>query len=332
MMTQDKKIIAEIGSVHDGSFGNALKLVEAVALCGADTVKFQTHIAQAETLENAPNPSYFSQESRYDYFNRTAFSIEQWKQIAQHSNKHNIQFISSPFSLEAVALLEEVGVSAYKIPSGEVSNLPLLELIADTGKPVYISSGMSDWSELDSALNVLQPLKQLTIMQCSSVYPCPIDKVGLNVIQEMQDRYGLPVGFSDHTAGQSAAIAAAALGAVAIEKHFTFSKLMYGSDAINSMEPPDFKQLCSNIKEVWSMLQNPVDKNSIDQYRSMKDVFEKSLVTAVPIACGEILTKDNLSFKKPGNGIPARKYRDYIGRKVKNNLPKDYQITESDLM
>lgn len=136
-------IIAEIGSVHDGSLGNALKAVEAAAACGADVVKFQTHIAEAETLADAPMPSYFKGEPRMVYFRRTAFSLPQWKQIAQHCVEHGVHFLSSPFSLEALDLLEEVGIEHYKIPSGETSNLPLLERVAATGKKVYLSSGMS---------------------------------------------------------------------------------------------------------------------------------------------------------------------------------------------
>src|SRR5579862_5092817 len=148
-------IIAEIGSVHDGSFGNAAKLIDAVAACNADIAKFQTHIAEAETLPNAPSPPYFTGEPRYDYFHRTAFSARQWEMLKRHCDERHIQFLSSPFSIPAVELLKNLGVARYKVPSGEVTNLPLLESVAQTGKPVILSSGMSSWAELDAAVDCI---------------------------------------------------------------------------------------------------------------------------------------------------------------------------------
>jgi N,N'-diacetyllegionaminate synthase len=324
-------IIAEIGSVHDGSIGNALKAVEAAAACGADVVKFQTHIAEAETLANAPMPSYFKGEPRMEYFRRTAFSLLQWKQIAQHCMEHKVRFLSSPFSLEAVDLLEEVGVELYKIPSGEVSNLPLLERVAATGKLVYLSSGMSNWAELDQAVAVLRKGGPLVVMQCSSAYPCPPERVGLNVMLEMQRRYDLPVGLSDHTLGHAACISAAALGAVVVEKHFTFSRLMYGSDARHSMEPAEFQAFCSHVKEAAVIFAHPVDKDDLQDYREMKRIFEKSVVTARAIAAGAVLQAADLAFKKPGDGIPAARHAELLGRQVRYALAQDHQITLEDL-
>lgn len=325
------RIIAEIGSVHDGSFGNALRLIDAAAEAGADTVKFQTHLAEAESLADAPSPGYFSDEPRLAYFRRTGFSPEQWRKLAAHAAAHRVTFLSSPFSLEAVDLLEGVGVQAYKVPSGEVSNIPLLERIAATGKPVLLSSGMSNWAELDAAVAALKPGGPVTILQCTSAYPCAPEQVGLNVIGEMRARYGLAVGFSDHTLGFAAALAAAAQGATVIEKHFTFSRLMYGSDAKNSMEPADFRVLCRSLHEVWAMLAHPVDKDDVAPYADMKRIFEKSVVTAAPVPAGAALTRELLAFKKPGDGIPARDYRRLIGRRAKRDLPADHKLTESDL-
>ena len=324
-------IIAEIGSIHDGSIGNALKAVEAAAACGADVVKFQTHIAEAETLADAPMPPYFKGESRMDYLRRTAFSLPQWKQLAQHCGEHGVRFLSSPFSLEAVYLLEEVGVELYKIPSGEVSNLPLLERVAATGKTVYLSSGMSDWAELDRAVEVLRKGGPLVVMQCSSAYPCAPERVGLNVMLEMQQRYGLPVGLSDHSLGYAACISAAALGATVVEKHFTFSRLMYGSDARHSMEPDEFKAFCSHVKESAIIRANPVDKNDLQDYRDMKRIFEKSVVTARAVQARQSLQFADLAFKKPGDGIPAARYTELLGRQVRHALTPDHKITWEDL-
>ena len=324
-------IIAEIGSVHDGSIGNAIKAVETVAACGASVAKFQTHIAEAETLADAPMPPYFMGEPRFDYFRRTAFSHAQWRQIAQHCVEHGVRFLSSPFSLEAVDLLEEVGVELYKIPSGEVSNLPLLERVAATGKPVYLSSGMSNWIELDLAVATLQKGGPLTVLQCSSAYPCPPEHVGLNVMLEMQERYKLPIGLSDHTLGHAAGISAAALGATVIEKHFTFSRLMYGSDAPHSMEPKEFKAFCSHVIEAAIIRANPVEKNDLRNYLDMKRIFEKSVVTARAIGAGQTLQLADLAFKKPGDGIPASRYKELLGREVRYALAPDHKFTREDL-
>jgi N,N'-diacetyllegionaminate synthase len=323
-------IIAEIGSVHDGSFGNAMRLIDAAAAAGADTVKFQTHIAEAETLASAPSPSYFSTEPRMAYFRRTAFSPEQWRALSQHAASLGVSFLSSPFSLEAVDLLEQVGVVAYKVPSGEVSNVPLLERLAGTGKHVLLSSGMSDWTELDRAVEVLRAAVPLTIMQCSSEYPCVPEHVGLNVLAEMRDRYELPVGFSDHTVGFAAPFAAAALGATVIEKHFAFSRLMYGSDAKHSMEPADFRVLCQGLRDIWTMRAHPVNKGDNTPYTDMKRIFEKSIVSARAIPAGATVTRDMLAFKKPGDGIPAANYPSFLGRRVRHPVAADHKFSEHD--
>lgn len=323
-------IIAEIGSVHDGSLGNALRLIDAAAEAGADTVKFQTHIAEAESLPNAPAPGYFSDEPRVAYFKRTGFTLEQWRRLARHAESCGVTFLSSPFAMEAVDLLEQVGVAAYKIPSGEVTNLPLLERIAETGKPTLLSSGMSDWGELDRAVAVLKPACDLTVLQCTSAYPCAPEHVGLNVIGEMRSRYGVTVGFSDHTLGCAAAFAAAALGATVIEKHFTFSRLMYGSDARHSMEPAEFRAFCVGLRDIWCMNACPVVKKDTAPYADMKRIFQKSIVTARALSAGAVLTRDMLAFKKPGDGIPAALYQSVLGRKLRAALPTDHQLSTQD--
>lgn len=325
------QIIAEVGSVHDGSFGNAGRLIEAAAACGVDAVKFQTHIAEAESLASAPSPGYFSAEPRLAYFARTAFTPAQWRDLKAICGRCGVAFLSSPFSLEAVDLLEEVGVASYKIPSGEVTNLPLLERVAASGKPVLLSSGMSDWQELDRAVECLGGGGPLTVMQCSSAYPCPPERVGLNVLAELRERYGLPVGFSDHSRGLAAALAAVALGASVIEKHFTFSRLMYGSDASNATEPDEFAELVAMIRELEAMLAHPVDKDDVTAYRDMKRIFEKSVVTARPVAAGTVLSDADLAFKKPGDGISAGRYRDVLGRRAARDLPADHQLAPGDL-
>lgn len=325
-------IIAEIGSVHDGSFGNACKLIEAAAECGADAVKFQTHIAEAESLPGAPAPSYFQGEARMAYFRRTAFEQVQYCELLRVAESCGVMFLSSPFSIKAVELLESIGIQIYKIPSGEVTNLPMLQVIASKRKPVILSSGMSNWEELDQAVSVLRGAPHLTILQCASAYPCPPEKAGLNVMTEMRARYDVPVGLSDHTLGFAAAIAAAALGATVIEKHFTFSRRMYGSDAKHSMEPEEFKTMTSCVREVWGMLDHPVDKSDASDFVQMKEIFEKSIVLACEVCMGTQLEHRHLAFKKPGSGIRADKYGDVLGKHVKRDLPADYMLSVDDLV
>lgn len=324
------ELIAEIGSVHDGSFGNACKLIEAAAASGATAVKFQTHIAEAETLPDAPMPPYFKGEPRLDYFRRTAFSVDQWKQLKALCQGQGVGFLSSPFALEAVDLLEDVGIDTYKIPSGEVTNLPLLERVARTGKPVILSSGMSSWPELDAAVAALRDGGPLSVMQCTSAYPTPPDRVGLNVIAEMSARYGLPVGYSDHTLGNTAAIAAATLGATSIEKHFTFSRLMYGSDAANAAEPAQFSALAEALREVAAMLAHPVDKGDHSSFREMKDIFEKSVVAAGALTAGTAVAEEDLAFKKPGTGLPASRWKDVLGRRLRRDVPANHMFSLDD--
>lgn len=325
-------VIAEVGSVHDGSFGNAKRLIDLAAECGADVVKFQTHIAPAETLRGAPLPPYFKGEPRYEYFERTGFTPDQWCGFRDHCRERGIEFLSSPFSIEAVELLERVGVGRYKIPSGEVTNLPLLEVVAETGKPVLLSSGMSSWAELDAAVNaVLRRHSRLTVLQCTTEYPCPDERVGLNVMLEMRDRYRLPVGLSDHTLTIYAPLAAVALGAAVVEKHLTFSRRMYGSDAAHSLEPAEFADMVRGIRAIATMLAHPVDKSRADRFRVMKETFEKSLVSLVEIAAGAVITREMLGLKKPGTGIPAARLDEVVGRRAARRVAPDSLLTPADV-
>jgi len=324
------RIIAEIGSVHDGSFGNARKLIEESANAGADVVKFQLHIFNEESLLSAPNPPYFSDETRKDYFNRIAFTKKQWIDLKKISEDLGLDFLVSPFSIRAIEILEDIGVCEYKVASGEVSNLPLLEALSNTKKPVIISSGMSTWSELDDAIAIFRKNCEITILQCSSLYPCPNTNVGLNVIREMQKRYQLDVGLSDHTLGFSASVAAAAIGATTIEKHVTFSKAMYGSDACHSMEFNDFKLFCSMVRDVWTMNNCTVDKNNTNLYENTKKIFEKSVVASIDIEKNTIIDQSMMNFKKPADGISVSQYKGLIGKKLLVSVKKDHVFSIKD--
>ena len=326
-------IIAEIGSTHDGSFGNAKCLIETAAECSVDAVKFQTHIAEAETLPDAPMPPYFKGEPRLEYFKRTAFTKAQWIELKAHAESQDLIFLSSPFSVEAVELLEEIGIQQYKIPSGEVTNLLMLEVIAKTGKPVLLSSGMSSWAELDEAVNtILKYHDRLTVLQCTSEYPCPHEQVGLNVMLQMRERYELPVGLSDHTLTSYAAFAAVVLGATVIEKHFTLSRCMYGSDARQSLEPDELADLVRGIRAIEIMLSSKVDKDDISRFAVMKETFEKSVVSLVDIPEGTVITETMIGIKKPGTGIPAKRFTEVLGKRTRKPIPQETLIREDDLI
>ena len=330
---QGVTVIAEIGSVHDGSFGNACKLVEAAAAAGVDAVKFQTHIAAAETLRDAPAPPYFRGEPRWEYFERTAFSREQWVALKAHCLAHGVEFMSSPFSIEAVELLESVGVARYKIGSGEVTNTPLIEAVAHTGKPVLLSSGMSTWAELDVAVaTIRRHHDRLTLLQCTSEYPCPPEAVGLDAMAAMRERYGLEVGLSDHTLTNHASFAAVVLGARVIERHFAFSRAMYGSDARHSLEPAELAELVRGVRAIETMLSSRTDKDAVAaRLREMKEIFEKSVVTVVAIPAGAVIEASMVAVKKPGTGIPARRLGEVIGRRTRRAVPADTLLREEDL-
>lgn len=318
---------------HDGSLGQALELTKAAAAVGVDAVKYQLHVAAAETIRNAPQPPYFKAEPRYEFFERTAFKKEQWIQIKELCMECGVDFIVSPFSIEAVQILEEIGVDAIKIPSGEITNIPYLEYIANAQIPAIISSGMSSWDELKNCIEIFAKKEcNYAVLQCTSEYPCPPTDVGLNIIDELKEAYPeCAVGLSDHSEGIWAAIAAWMKGATIIEKHFTLSKLMYGPDAKMSMEPQEMKQLCDSIKSLELALENPVDKTQCNQYSDMKRIFQKSIVAIKEIKAGTILTEDMIGYKKPGTGLETKYYKDIIGKRVVRDLEFDDILYKGDI-
>jgi sialic acid synthase SpsE len=322
-------VIAEAGMNHDGSLGNAIRMAEVASECGADAVKFQLHDAEAETTRDAPSPPYFRHESRWEYFQRTAFSDEEWARLKEACERAGIEFLCSVFSVEAVERLERLGVGRYKVGSGEVTNLELVRRVAATGKPVLLTSGMSSWKELDAAVEAAGD--NVTVLQCTSEYPTPPEDVGLNVLGELRERYGKPVGFSDHSLGNYAAFAAVALGAVVVEKHFTLSNDSYGPDAALALEPDELEDLVEGIRSIETMLASPVDKDDLDALREMKLVFEKSVVSTREIPAGAEISREALAAKKPGTGIPARELEQVVGRKARVAIPADSVITEEML-
>lgn len=331
MKSKSLVIVAEIGSVHDGSFGNALKLIELAKECGAHIVKFQFHIPEEESLDSAPSPKFFTSESRFEYFRRTAFSASQWSELYSATREIGLIFGCSVFSTKALELLIDSGVDVLKVPSGEVTNHPLLSEVASTNLPIHLSSGMSNWREIDEAMGIFQNCKELTLLQCTSKYPATSKDIGLNMIPLMRERYSVPVGLSDHSLGTEFSVAAVALGVTVIEKHLTFSRKMYGSDAFNALEPVEFLDLSTKAQTVFEAINNPVEKDDLSQFQEMRAVFQKSIVINTPVAEGQVLELDMLKFLKPGTGLPPSDLAKVIGRKTKRSLPLNHILKLEDL-
>lgn len=327
-------IIGEVAQAHDGSLGTAHAFIEAIADAGADAVKFQTHIADAESTPSEPWRVKFSRQdaTRYDYWKRMEFTEEQWMGLAAHAKEKGLVFLSSPFSFEAVELLERVGVKAWKLGAGEINNHPMIEKIAKTGKPLILSSGMSSWEELDAAVNLVRENgAPVAVLQCTTAYPCPPEKIGLNVISEISGRYKCPVGLSDHSGKIYTGLAAASLGANILEVHITFSHQAFGPDVAASITVGELKQLTDGIRFIETMLANPIDKDAIAKDMSeLKNIFEKSVVAARDLPFGKILEQGDLSLRKPGTGIPAKEMKTIVGRKLKRSFVRNEMFSVED--
>lgn len=328
-------IIGEVAQAHDGSLGMAHAFIDAIAEAGADGVKFQTHIAAAESTQAEPFRVHFSQQdaTRYDYWTRMEFKEEQWHSLAQHARERKLIFLSSPFSLQAVELLLRVGVPAWKIPSGEVSSTPMFDRIVETKLPVMLSTGMSPWSEIDAAANRIQDSNiPLLIFQCTTAYPCPPEKVGINLLEEIRQRYGCPVGLSDHSGKIYAGLAAATLGADILEVHVALSREMFGPDVPASVTTEELRQLVDGVRFIEIMQENPVDKDVIaKEMEPLRQAFFKSIVACSDLTEGTVLERGHLTVKKPGTGIPAEKLNSLVGRHLRRGVKRDELIQEEDL-
>jgi len=332
-MREKVEIIAEIGQAHDGSLGILHSYIDAVAKTGVDTVKFQTHIAEAESSQSEPFRVNFSYEdkTRYDYWRRMEFSVDQWIGIKKHCEEVGLKFLSSPFSLAAVDLLEDIGVNRYKIGSGEVTNLLILERLAQTGKPVLISSGMSSFEEIEKAVSIFGH-DQVSIMECTTQYPTVPENIGLNVISEFRQRFNLPIGFSDHSGEIFPSLAAVALGADIIEIHVVFNKQMFGPDVVASLTVGQLEELVRGIRFLEISLAHPKDKNDLAAFDQLKNIFEKSLAVNKDLSHGHVLRFEDLETKKPANmGVNARDYKSLLGKKLTRPLEKWDFIKPEDI-
>lgn len=326
-------VIAEVAQAHDGSLGTAHAMIDAVAKTGADAIKFQTHIASAESTPGEPWRIKFSRqdETRYDYWKRMEFTEPQWLGLKEHADEVDLMFLSSPFSDDAIDLLSRVGVAAWKIASGELSNIPMLNKLAATGIPCILSTGMNPLSEIDAAVAVLNQVP-LCILQCTTAYPCPPEKIGLNVMGQLRDRYRCAVGLSDHSGTIYPGLAAATLGANLLEVHVTLSREAFGPDVPASVTTDELKQLVDGIRFIEKMNSHPVDKEAMaEELAPLRGLFGKSVVARTELGPGTILTRENLTLKKPGTGIPATRLEEIIDRRVVRLVAADTLLQEEDL-
>lgn len=329
-------IIVEIGQAHDGSLGTLHSYIDAVSKTGVDAIKFQTHIASAESSLQEPFRVNFSYEdkTRFDYWKRMEFSFEQWLEIKKHCDEVGLEFISSPFSIAAVDLLEKLDVKKYKIGSGEVTNYLMLDKIAKTGKDIILSSGMSNFNELDDVFKFLSAYNnKISVLQCTTQYPTNPENLGLNVITELKNRYEVPVGLSDHSGKIYPSIAATAMGAEILEFHAVFDRRQFGPDSKSSLEIDEIITLVEGVSYISSAISKPIDKNNNSEFHELKKIFEKTLSINKSKREGEIIKLEDLEAKKPAlMGVSASDYNFVIGKKLVRDLKKWDFINKSDLV
>ena len=319
-------IIAEIGQAHEGSLGIAHSYIDALYDCGIRTVKFQTHIAEAESSSFETFRTNFSYEdkTRYDYWKRMEFSLEEWLGLKNHCDDKKIELISSPFSLAAVDLLEKIGVKRYKIGSGETSNFLMLDRIRKINKPIILSSGMSDYEEIKNTLEFISEYNSnISLLQCTTYYPTKPEDWGILEIPKMINKFNIPVGYSDHSGEIYSSLAATSLGASIIEFHAVFNKKMFGPDTMSSLDLKQIKNLVEGVEQIKKSLSSSYEKKNANSNESIKVLFGKSLCVNKNLEKGTVIKFTDLESKKPGDqGISAEYYKQVVGKKIKSNIKK----------
>lgn len=327
-------IIAEAGVNHNGSLELAFKLIDAAKEAGADAVKFQSFKADKLVSKKADKAEYQKQttdtsESQYEMIKKLELSIDEHKKLIEYCNKIGIQFLSSPFDLDSIDLLNELGLEIFKIPSGEIINLPYLRKIGKLNKNVILSTGMADLGEIEDALDVLidngTDKNNITVLHCNTEYPTPFEDVNLRAMVTIKNSFGVKVGYSDHTNGIEIPIAAVALGAEVIEKHFTLDRNMKGPDHKASLEPNELKQMVSAIRNIEKALGSGIKKPSQSELKN-KPIVRKSLVAIKEIKKGEKFTEEIIGIKRPGTGISPMRWDEIIGSVAQKDYAEDELI------
>ena len=326
-------IIAEAGVNHNGDITIAKKLVDEAKKAGADAIKFQTFQTEDLVSEKAKKAEYQkintkSEENQKDMLKKLELSKEEFRELFEYCKEKDIIFLSTPFDVGSIEFLESLGVLLFKIPSGEIDNLPYLRRMSQCKKPIILSTGMSNYEEIENALNILKKeirKEDIVILQCTTDYPAKPEDINLRVMEEMKKRFSMEVGLSDHSEGIEISLAAAALGARVIEKHFTLSKDMEGPDHKASLTPTEFKSLVIGIRKIEMALGNGI-KTSTKMEEKNKQLVRKSIVAKCRIKKGELFTENNITTKRPGDGISPMEWDDIIGSVASKSYEKDQQI------
>ncbi len=325
-------IVAEAGVNHNGRIDLACRLIDAAAEAGADYVKFQTWKSEAIISKYAKKAAYQKEttgpeESMLDMVRKLELSFEDFRRLKDHCDAAGIGFLSTPFDTESARFLSSLGIKILKVPSGEITNLPLLETVAGLPGAVFLSTGMSELWEIRDAVSVLQKnaKKDVTVLHCNTQYPTPLRDVNLRTMQTLKEELGLPVGLSDHSQGIEVPIAAAALGARVIEKHFTLSRGMEGPDHRASIEPDELCRMVRDIRNIEQALGSG-EKHVTDSERENRSIVRKSIVASRKIFQGEVFTKDNITSKRPGTGISPMRWYDVLGARAVRDFEEDEGI------
>ena len=324
-------IIAEAGVNHNGSFETACRLVDAAKMAGVDCVKFQTFRSEKVVSRNAQKAEYqkgtTGEGSQVDMLKKLELSYDDFILLKEYCDKTGIVFLSTPFDFDSIEFLNSIDMPFWKIPSGEITNYPYLVALAKTRKPVVMSTGMCEMKEIEEAIQVLQAngTRDITLLHCNTEYPTPFEDVNLKAMQTMKNAFGLKVGYSDHTKGIEVPIAAVAMGAVMIEKHFTLDCSMEGPDHKASLEPDELARMVESIRHIEHAIGTGEKTPSLSEKKNIV-VARKSIVAKRHIEYGELLSEDNITVKRPGSGISPMKWNEVIGTKAIRNFEEDELI------
>lgn len=319
-------IVAEVGQAHEGSLGLAHSYIDLASEVGADAIKFQTHFAEEEsTLDESFRVNFsYEDDTRFDYWKRMEFTPGQWEKLYEHAKEKNLIFLSTPFSIKAVNILNDIGISAWKIGSGDTLNHELLEAVARTRKPILLSTGMSSYEDIDKSINFIKKFNKkpkLLLFQCTTKYPSSFKDIGLNVLDIFRSKYkDTLIGLSDHSGSIYPTSAAFMKGVHLVETHICFHKSQFGPDSSSSLDPDQFKKLVETRNIFFEMNSNPVDKNRLASNLSKTSVlFGRSACFKEPQLKGTKILKRHLTFKKPGTGIKYEDINKIIGKKLKKD-------------
>lgn len=326
-------IIAEAGINHNGSLERAKEMALAAKKAGADIVKYQTAVPEQVVSRFAEKADYQkqqtgSEESQLEMIKKIHFGFEEHRQLKEYCDEIGIRYLSTPFDLDSIDFLATLDMSVWKIPSGEITNLPYLEKVAALKKPLILSTGMSMLSEIEDALAVLEEngCEDVTLLHCNTEYPTPMEDVNLLAMRDLEEQFALPVGFSDHTLGIEADIAAAALGACVIEKHFTLDKTLEGPDHQASLEPDELEAMVRAIRNIEKAL-GTGEKHVTPSEAKNRPIARKSIVAKRAIKKGEVFTAENLTTKRPGDGISPMRWYDVLGKEASRDFAEDEKIS-----